>query len=172
MPVNTELLRGSGLALPPGYVTHIGVDPGGSIECESAHGHIRFAWPSMQPRVSSLRRVAEAFGAVTGDFINLEVSGEHVAFSLVRKANLDAREGIDRLLCRLGISSGAADPVMLIGRAVGLDSSSTSVESVRRRLRARGEDELALLLPESSESDADHTSSLDELLNVLSGKRE
>ncbi|MDQ4145000.1 MAG: hypothetical protein M3198_14920, partial [Actinomycetota bacterium] len=171
VPVNSDLLRGSGMVIPPGFATHIGVEAGGSIECQSEFGPVRFAWPSMQPQVSSLRRVAEGLGAVDGDFLNTTVADESVTFSLIRRSDTETLTGLERFMCRLGIKTREEQPLPIIAESVGLDPSTATVDAVRRRLRARGEDDLLPMLPDH-EGDADHSaSSLDELLDVLSGRR-
>jgi hypothetical protein len=145
--VTSETLRGSGCPLPFGVANHLGLRPGGEVVLASDWGDVRFSWPSIQPSIGSVRRIAEATGAVSGDYLFVVFLpdgklGAHV----VRAA--DCAEATDgaRLSLEVGRSSEAEDLRAEIAFALGLEGDVSAGE-IRRRLRSRGEQELAELMP-------------------------
>jgi hypothetical protein len=101
------------------------------------------------PSLGSLRAAVERLGGTMGDWLFVEFVGEsQLKFKLTRKKAVEQVQGPERLALEIG-APHAADVIRALGHSLGLeDQSAVSIIAVRRRLRARGEEELLTLLPQ------------------------
>ncbi|WP_057377330.1 sigma factor-like helix-turn-helix DNA-binding protein [Phycicoccus sp. Soil803] len=143
LPVDHDLLRGSGRFCPSEVATAIGVYPGRSETLATPIRDIRITWTAtthMGPTISSLRAHAEELRADKGDRLRIVVDGAACTadVSLAPKT-LGGAEGIAELLEIA--PDGVATSTSLIeqlGR-----SMDVAPEEVERKLRQRGDDEIA-----------------------------
>ena len=142
--VTDQLLRGSGTTIPEAVAVGFGLEPLGTLDLDSPWGTVRMGWPSLQPHIGSIRRALEAMRAVDGDFVFLAAGDGALEFHHVERGILKGLDGLDRLAAEVGSDGSNGDRLRLVSRALGLDETS-SPATVARRLRARGEDELASL---------------------------
>jgi hypothetical protein len=95
IPVDTDLLRGSGRQIPEAFAVHVGLQPLGDLTVGSDHGPIRFRWQS-QPHVGSLRRIAEVLGGESGDDLLIFADApEHLSFRIRRSRPISPDEPED-----------------------------------------------------------------------------
>lgn len=81
-PVDIDLIRGSGKAIPKGVAAYLGVQPSDSVVYKSESGEqLTFTWNplSQHPSVSSMKQLADKLGTCEGDYLCLE-------FDLARKS--------------------------------------------------------------------------------------
>ena len=142
--VTDQHLRGSGFPIPEAVARAFGLEPRGTRDLDSPWGNVRLGWPSLQPHIGSIRQALEAMHAVEGDLLFLAASDSAVDFQHVARGVLEGLDGLDRLAAEVGSDGSAGDRLSLVARALALEEAS-SAATVARRLRARGEDELASL---------------------------
>lgn len=165
--VTTDTLRGSGIGIPQGFAAYLRLAHGHTIELRSDLGLIRFTWPSLVPTMSSLKLVAESFGAVAGDFLFIAAlpdEGTAIVQHVAKRdfARTSSREL--RLLLEVGATQASPDELRsAVAQAVGLEPDETW-SAVRRRLRTRGEEDIMALLPIE---ELDHDKGLDELMALV-----
>ena len=75
MPVDHDLLRGSGRQIPEPWAVYIGLQPLQTLELTTDFGPLTASWRH-QPGISSLRRIAAGLSAESGDFMLLLPSDE------------------------------------------------------------------------------------------------
>lgn len=143
--INDQHLRGSGFPIPESVARAFGLEPLSALENDSPWGRIRLGWPSLSPHIGSIRPALEAMGAAEGDLVFLAASEGAFAFHHVERTSLEQAAGPARLVLEAGGHSSDGDPLPAIARALAIDESSTEA-TIARRLRARGEDELASLV--------------------------
>jgi len=168
--VDQDLLRGSGRPLPAAFAVEIGLRPLRTLELQSRSGSIPVAWRAAQPTVGSLRRVAEELGARVGDYLFMEILPKRtLGFLLLKSETITSVTGFDRLQIETGHRPDSDNAVALaqIAYALGLSEPDVSVAAISRRLRARGEDDLWSLLPQSDGGDSELA--LQELLGLVGG---
>jgi hypothetical protein len=138
VPVDHDVLRGSGRFFPAEVATAIGVYPGRSETLANSVREVRITWTAtthMGPSSSSLRAHAEALGATKGDRLRLIIDGAaRTADVSVVPPRIDGVAALAELL------DLATDALSLerLGRALDV-----SAEDVERTLRRRGEDDIA-----------------------------
>ena len=165
--VTHDTLRGSGSSIPKGFAGYLRLAHGQEVELEAPELQLRFTWPSLLPCVGSLRPAVDALGAGEGDYLFLASDPEKGTASItkVTKREIDSAAcGADRLLLEVGIVSRVDDPLAAISDALGLPAAGASWAAVRRRLRARGEEDLLALLPKLDSGDE---SGLDDLMALV-----
>jgi Sigma-70, region 4 len=166
IPVDEELLRGSGRTLPSAFASEIGLAPLKRLRLASQCGVIPVSWPSQQPSIGSLRSVVEKLGGVLGDYVFAEcVSASRLRFILTKKTMIERAVGVERLVFETCASSvpASSEPLQRVARALGLDDTA-SLHAIRRRLETRGEDDLLPFLPPVSGGDEDAIRDLIELV--------
>lgn len=90
LEVGADLLRGSGLGVPEGFAGAVACGPGETLTTTDQFGApVTLTWSDRNtsgPGISSVRLVAEALGAVSGDRLRIAVDGDGtLAFSLVEQ---------------------------------------------------------------------------------------
>lgn len=131
-----DVLRGSGLALPPAAAGALGLEPGQRRSFTGPHGGATLTWKLSSPSgadLSSLRAHAMAVGAVAGDTLVL-IFGPSDTFKVIR---IDPQLSRTAQLAQL---LGRSAPTPDIGLAASLDCEPHEVAAVLRR---RGDDDLA-----------------------------
>jgi hypothetical protein len=146
IPVDREVLRGSGRQCPPALALALRVGPGASRTFIFAHSHhVAVTWSvtGLSPALGSIRPLAEAVHCTEGDLLRVTfnqpdstVDAFHVPSSSDRGSHLE------RLRLLTGLSDLGADPAAAIADAIGVPSSS-----LRVTLRERGDEEVLSLLP-------------------------
>ena len=168
IPVDEELLRGSGRTLPSAFACEIGLAPLKRLRLASQYGVIPVSWPVQQPSIGSLRSVVEKLRGVLGDYVFVEcVSASRLRFILTKKEKIERAAGLERLVletCASSVPDGS-EPLQCIARALGLDATS-SLHAIRRRLETRGEDDLLPFLPQVLGGDED---AIRDLLELVGG---
>ncbi|MGA2335036.1 MAG: sigma factor-like helix-turn-helix DNA-binding protein [Terriglobales bacterium] len=168
IPVDEELLRGSGRTLPSAFASEIDLAPLKRLRLASQCGVIPVSWPSQQPSIGSLRGVVEKLGGVLGDYVFVEcVSASRLRFTLTKKEMIERAAGLERLVletCASSVPDGS-EPLQRIARALGLDATA-SLHAIRRRLETRGEDDLLPFLPQVLGGDED---AIRDLLELVGG---
>jgi Sigma-70, region 4 len=168
IPVDEELLRGSGRTLPSAFASEIGLAPLKRLRLASQYGVIPVSWPVQQPSIGSLRSVVDKLGGVLGDHVFVErVSASRLRFILTKKEMIEQAAGLERLVletCSRSVQ-GSSEPLQRIAYALGLDDTA-SLHAIRRRLETRGEDDLLSFLPQVSGGDED---AIRDLLELVGG---
>ncbi|MGY6499925.1 MAG: hypothetical protein ACXIVQ_03365 [Acidimicrobiales bacterium] len=84
IPVDHDILRGSGRHMPEAFAVHLGLDPLGRGRVHSPVGDIQLAWPH-QPTIGSMRAAAHQLEAEEGDWMFVIAStASSLAFTLLR----------------------------------------------------------------------------------------
>ena len=144
--INAELMRGSGQPIKGPVAAALGVSPGNARAFSFGNHALQVSWPTSSangPSLGSARLIAGTQSAGIGDRMRLDfnVPNGLVSAELIPKelGDLDQMEAI-RLLS--GIRVRNENAVVFIAAAV-----NSSLGDVRRVLVARGDSELADLLP-------------------------
>ena len=140
LPVNTDILRGSGQAISRSLATALGVTPGQRRRFTNPYGPLAVYWPlasTSGARISSLRAQATAVEATTTDTLVLAFKLDDAIVEVSRVGPDDsARRWAQHLFGRT-----VTDPLAAL--APGLQCQPHEVTAA---LRARGDHELAAML--------------------------
>jgi len=142
--VNHDVLRGSGLLVPEPFAALTGIRPQGRLELDSAFGVIPLTWSAQNPAIGSLRRPAEALGAVGDDLMFVRLDGDNVDFHLVRRSDIEHASVLEQLLLRLGQPPIAEDWQARCAQAIGLPAHANRAE-IDSLLEVRGDREVLRL---------------------------
>lgn len=174
LTVTSDIVRGSGTHVPPGFIGHIGVACLESRTVPSVYGNMNVRWSSLQTWIGSLRPVIEALGAQVGDYLFVEfIPRGEFDYTLVRAEELDAASTAERLALEVGtrLDQWNGDVLRALAHALGLGiGDDQSPAALHFRLRSRGEDDLVSLLDESSTVRHDDQLLLDLMEFVLRGQ--
>jgi hypothetical protein len=161
--VTLDTLRGSGRPVPVGFAAAVGCQPGERIKFCSDSGDVVLSWPETAasgPNLGSVRTHAEAEEATIGDHLFICLSDGRARVRLLSKSHLQStNDSVERLRLLVGLkqlSSPLTNNVWEeIGWAIGLgeDAENAGPEDVRRALNARGERDLAGLIPEGRQTE-------------------
>jgi len=152
LTVTSDILRGSGTAVHPAFVGHIGVACLESATVPSGFGGINVGRSSLQAWIGSLRPVVEGLGAQVGDYLFVEFPprGEF-QYTLVGADELGSAGPAERLALEVGtrLDRCMGDPLAALAHALGMGTDSDqSASALRLRLRSRGDEDLVSLLDE------------------------
>lgn len=140
LTVTDEMVRGSSRPIPPAIAAAIGVIPGERREFRNPYGDIGVVWRMSStngPNVGSVRPLALATGAVTGDTLVLVFRLDDASVAVERiGAELASRDGLALLL---------GGPVTDAGAALAV-SIGCARDGLEQTLRDRGDDDLADLI--------------------------
>lgn len=156
--VDHDVARGSGSSIPLSLAAELGLKPGESLDFESPYGTINVAWRSHMANIGSLRKIVLDEDLVEGDIIFVIHENDRFGIRIIKQAELSGLDGESRLAAECG-NPTANDPRVQIGLALGFGAASDAV-SVRSRLNARREPELAELVSDTE----DGTDLLDQIL--------
>jgi hypothetical protein len=149
MPVDREVLRGSGRPIPEGLGSWLGVLPRMRREYVFDDDVVPVTWPDSSfvgPSIGSVRRTVVALGGTDDDQLLLRFNREHSTWSatLVTPTDLTAQSPERRVAALTGVA--VEGPVVdAIARAVGVP-----MQSVKERLRKRGETDLLEIVSSAS----------------------
>lgn len=151
--VNADHLRGSGFLIPTPFATRLGVRPSDRVEFSSDWGPISISWRT-QTAMSSIRSVLIGLGAQEGDLVFLRFAPPaQVDARLVRARDIETATSDGQILLQVGADQFSPDPLLAIGRALGMASpENVSVAELEARLRQKGDEDLMVLLPTHSET--------------------
>ena len=149
IPVDAELLRGSGRPMSAPVATAIGVSPGAPRSFSYAEGALTVTWPvtsAVGPTLGSARVIATRAGVREGDRVRLDFDCEQGLVRAERVTNdMDPFDSMEAIRLLTGITVESGSELTSVAQAVGV-----SPADVRRVLVARGDSELAGLLPMAS----------------------
>jgi hypothetical protein len=152
VPVDRDVLRGSGRHIPEQLAGWIRLRPGETMILHNALHPLPLAWrPWAQPDIGSLKTFAEQLNAQNGD---------HLVVVLTRSGTVDVRlvrqswdaPPLERLAALIGIdASGAEDLLGAVGRAVGVDDSDAETARFRihRALQDRRDSDILSIAEEA-----------------------
>ena len=146
VPVDSEVLRGSGRSMHGPVAAALGVMPGHPRTFHHDQGELRVTWPmtaALGPTLGSVRTLAELVGAAEGDRVRLDFELE------------GARVGVEKVPQRLDDCDGAEAIRLLTGISTDLDhvqgtladAIDATPADVQRVLIERGDPYLAERLP-------------------------
>lgn len=154
--VTADTLRGSGRPLPAAIAAWLSVTPGGRRSLTATGGVVRVTWPEtsvMGPSLGSIRFLVEGVSARLGDQLLLRFGRDPgtLAATRIDPVAVSSTQGLQRLALLTGIPDDDKDGGFIhnLGRALG---TRGTVASISAALRARGESELAGLVPAEAES--------------------
>jgi len=151
--VDSDVLRGSGGPLPRGTSVALGVQPGDKVTFTGENGDVVVSWPltsTMGPSIGSLRSHAQHHQLGEGDHLRVifdTETGTVTSFGIPAAA-LQGKSDSERASALTGID-GLAGGNTAVAIAAAVQSP---VQTLRRALAGRGDDELALLLPRETTS--------------------
>lgn len=161
--VTLDTLRGSGRPVPVGFAAAAGCQPGERISFLSDGGDVVLSWPETAasgPNLGSVRIYAEAEAATIGDHLFVTLSDGRARVRLLTRSQLQGtNDPVERLWLLVGLKQQS---LLLtnnvweeIGCAIGLgeDAENAGPEDIRRALNARGERDLAGLIPEGHQTE-------------------
>jgi hypothetical protein len=154
--VTTDTLRGSGRQLPATIAAWLGVTPGGRRALTAACGMVGVTWPEtsvMGPSLGSIRSLVEGVKAQVGDQVLLRITRDPSTIGATRidPATMNSTQGLERLALLTGIPNGEEEGGFLHNLGLALGTRGT-LATISAALRARGESELAALVPAEAES--------------------
>lgn len=166
--VNADHLRGSGFLIPTPFAVRLGVRPSERIEFSSEWGPISIGWRT-QTQMSSIRTVITALGAEEGDLVFLRfLPPARVEAFRVRRRDIESATPEEQVLLQVGADQFTSDPLVAVGRALGLASPEhASVAELEARLREKGDEHLLSLLPTRNNT----TIAASVLMTQLEGQR-
>jgi hypothetical protein len=164
LPITTDTLRGSGIAIPTPLASWIGVSHEESVSLTGNTGSVRFGRGSSgQGWVGSLRSHVQTLGGTEGDYVFLRVpaSRDSCEVALLSAKQLSPRSPLQRLLLLMGVvetldavpDAPTGDWEEQAWLALAFDPANPpSTSAIRRRLMDRREHDLVTLLPQIREN--------------------
>ncbi|MGQ0680562.1 MAG: hypothetical protein ACT4OM_13085 [Actinomycetota bacterium] len=165
--IDGDVTRGSGRPFPDAAAVLLGVTPGNRREFEHDSGAIVISWPvtaGLGPTVGSTRKLAEAAGAVEGDYVRLAFISELGTVEVARVApeEMSNQAPFDSLRLICGIEGDSSlEPALAF--AVGVAPTA-----VRRTLKNRGDELVAGLLPDG-QMDEGLEAALEDFARLIDG---
>ena len=155
VPVDQDVLRGSGRGCPTAFAQHIGVGVGDELTVDIDGCDVKVSWHyrSAHPSFGTLRAVAGQLRAARGDWLFLDLTPESPRAWIVREAAMASSSGMRKALHLMGYTSSVAQQgLAALTRALDLPPSATLSEVVTV-LKRRGEDDLADLVQAGPEQE-------------------
>lgn len=141
IPVDSDVLRGSGRFVPEPLALELDLMPGTKIDVDAGLKTMRFGWGHQRPYSGSMRLIAERLGAMRGDLLFMQVTGPRtVAFSLVGDPNQVGLEPSQRIRRLLGAPFSHRPIPDLLADALGLDEPDP--HGIAARLEEKSERQL------------------------------
>ena len=165
VPVDSEVLRGSGRSMDGPIAAALGVVPGRPRTFRHEHGELSVTWPTTAafgPSLGSTRTLAAKAGASEGERLRLDFDVERDRVTVERvPQRLDECSDTEAIRLLTGISTD------LEGARVALADATDSVPAdIQRVLMGRGDTELAERLP-MLEVDPELESTLSDLARLI-----
>lgn len=154
VPVDHDVLRGAGRALPEAFAVHLGAAPLSKGSVDSPVGSIALGWGQF-PHIGSLRAAARSLDAEQGDWMFIRrVRPSVIDMVLVRAADLPEDPQL-RLRALLGDGGSEAPLEQVLADALGLAGTvNHDLAEERAVLEARREPMLLELLDAIEASDS------------------
>jgi len=146
VPVDHDILRGSGRQIPEAFAVHLGAAPLESGSLDSPVGPIHLSW-TQHPAIGSLRAAARSLDAVEGDWMFVRrVRPSAIDFRLAPAAAV-GDDPEQMLRCLIGAPDSDGDIEQVLADALGLRGSvNHDLAEERAALVARREHDLVELL--------------------------
>lgn len=140
VPVDHDLLRGSGRAIPEAFAAHLGASPTNPVDLMAGEHEVKIRW-TQTSQVGSLRRRAEELGLVEGDWMFMRHSSTSgVSFLPLPGWKLQTTTPDERVRLLVGgYEDDQRDLAMCLADALGIPGSSVDLAECRRVLQERGE---------------------------------
>lgn len=168
--VDKDIVRGSGKLVPNAFAQEVGCSLGDKIEVDTTEGPLTFSWPltsTTGASIGSLRSAIESCEAELGDYVFVCATKLRITFERLAKQTLDTVNSDKERLCLLmgvGDVSNDEDVAQRIETALGvLDGSGDSPVDLRRLLNARGESDLASMIPAETLSMDEYVANMSKL---------
>ena len=146
--VDKELLRGSGLPIPRGLATEIGLEPNDTKVFSTKSESVTFRWKGLNPTVSTLKRFCSEFGLDINDYLFLNFDFQNLSISVEPRKYLsptsktNAKEALRGYLCALD----GEDWISASQRAFGIQlRGQPLIDFLEMRSQATEDDTLALI---------------------------
>ena len=171
--VDKDVARGSGRMVPNAFAQELGCSIGDKIEVDTTVGQLTFSWlftSATGASIGSLRSALASCQAEIGDFLFVRATKPKVTFERLSKEVLDSTQSdLGRLSLLVGCGEIDDDSDALERIATALANSKTSEQDIllesRRILNARGETELAELIPSPTLSMDDYVANMGKLFD-------
>ncbi len=142
VPVDRDLLRGSGRQIPEAFALHLGIQPLASGYLEGSVRNIRTSW-QQYPTIGSIRLNVLDLGLEEGDFVFLRRStGSRIDFLGLRAVDLSAASDEGEICMLVGdVEPNNSRPwPLVVGEALGFGSAAALTAGfLKSRLSARGQ---------------------------------
>jgi hypothetical protein len=140
VPVDRDLLRGSGRAIPEAFAADLGATPTHPVVLKAGDQDLKIGW-AMKPHVGSLRRRAEELELVEGDWMFVRHSSSAgVTFLPLPNWKVQAATPDERVRLLVGASEDDdRDLARCVADALGIADTRVELAACVRVLEARGE---------------------------------
>ena len=171
--VDKDVARGSGRLVPNAFAQELGCNIGDKIEVDTTNGPLTFSWPlasTTGASIGSLRSALASCQAEIGDFLFVRATKPKMTFERLSKEILESSlSDLGRLSLLVGCGEVDDDSDALERIATVLGNAKTSEQErlleSRRILNARGETELAELIPAPTLSMDDYVANMGKLFD-------
>jgi RNA polymerase sigma factor (sigma-70 family) len=148
IPIDQDLMRGSGRTIPQEVANFLGVSPDHPRSFAADAGLLRVTWPlksAFGPSLGATRALAMQAGANVGDSLRLDFNADLSTVTALRinKSDLYSLSPLDAITVLTGIPE--LNEGNLLDRLAG--AMMVEREAVRRVLFERGDEAIAKLLP-------------------------
>jgi len=146
IPVDRDVLRGSGRQLPEAFAAHLGAAPVSKGSLDSPVGPVHLAW-LQYPSIGSLRAAARSMDAEEGDWMFVRrVRPSEIDFQILRASDIPS-DPAGELRALVGAAGSQLSLEQVLADAMGLRGSiNHDLAEERAALVARKEDDLVRLL--------------------------
>jgi len=142
LPVDNDVTRGSGRALPSEIATHMGLTPGTRVKLVTSQGPLPVSWTETShtgPNIGSMRSLAVECNAQVGDCLRLTFDRRnHSLTASVRHPHSTDHSLLDQLSALTGLRASACSSRADLAAAV-----QCRPEMVVDVLRSRGDEDVA-----------------------------
>ncbi|GAA4953997.1 hypothetical protein GCM10023224_44030 [Streptomonospora halophila] len=146
--VSADHLHGAPVTVPPGYATHLGLQPG-RLLCLTAPGAdlLVLVWRD-QPAFDSLRPLLRRLSAQPGDRVFITVNGDRLDARRLPAADMSSHGPTSRALHLIGYTAPAAteEALKIIARRIsedGSDDRAAEPQALLDSLTERGDTDIA-----------------------------
>ncbi len=157
VPVDRDVLRGSGRPIPEAFAVHLGLNPLEDRRVDVGRHSVWLGW-SMAPSLGSTRSIAHELRLEAGDHLLLLRSRPSaLTYRAIRKAELARLDEEQQLRLMVGTDPWSIVPLdRVLGEALGhVGSDMPGLDELRAQLARRREDDLVELLDRCVEPQAD-----------------
>ena len=149
VPVDQDLLRGSGRAIPDAFAASLGASPTHPVVLMAGDQEIKIGW-GMSAQIGSLRRRAEELELVEGDWMFVRHSSSAgLSFLPLPAWKLQAATPEERVRLLVGASEDdERDLAACLADALGVAATQVELSDCVRVLEARGEADVLAALNE------------------------